>query len=84
MATTNINVRVDEDLKKSAEQLFAELGLNMSSAITVFLRSSVDYNGIPFEIRKTNRTVAVSDDEVLSLSKSLIDKNRKAYEVLAK
>ena len=84
MATTNLNVRIDEDLKKQAEQLFADLGLNMSSAITVFLRSSVDYNGIPFEIRKTNRAAAVSDDEILSLSNSLIDKNRQAYEVLAK
>ncbi|MBO7658701.1 MAG: type II toxin-antitoxin system RelB/DinJ family antitoxin [Clostridia bacterium] len=84
MATTNLNVRIDEDLKKRAEQLFADLGLNMSSAITVFLRSSVDYNGIPFEIRKTNRAGTVSDDEILSLSKSLIDKNRQAYEELAK
>ncbi|MBO7503351.1 MAG: type II toxin-antitoxin system RelB/DinJ family antitoxin [Clostridia bacterium] len=84
MATTNLNVRIDEDLKKRAEKLFADLGLNMSSAITVFLRSSVDYNGIPFEIRKTNRAGTVSDDEILSLSKSLIDKNRQAYEELAK
>ncbi len=84
MATTNLNVRIDEDLKKRAEKLFADLGLNMSSAITVFLRSSVDYNGIPFEIRKTNRAGTASDDEILSLSKSLIDKNRQAYEELAK
>ena len=84
MATTNLNVRIDEDLKKRAEKLFADLGLNMSSAITVFLRSSVDYNGIPFEIRKTNRAGTACDDEILSLSKSLIDKNRQAYEELAK
>ncbi|MBO4261290.1 MAG: type II toxin-antitoxin system RelB/DinJ family antitoxin [Clostridia bacterium] len=84
MATTSLNIRIDEDLKKRAEQLFAELGLNMSSAITVFLRSSVDYNGIPFEIRKTNNAVAVNDEELLSVSKSLIDKNRQAYEVLSK
>lgn len=84
MATTSLNIRIDEDLKKKAEQLFAELGLNMSSAITVFLRSSVDYNGIPFEIRKTNNAVAVNDEELLSVSKSLIDKNRQAYEVLSK
>lgn len=84
MATTSLNIRIDEDLKKRAEQLFAELGLNMSSAITVFLRSCIDYNGIPFEIRKTNNAVAVNDEELLSVSKSLIDKNRQAYEVLSK
>ena len=84
MATVNLNIRVDEELKKQAETLFSELGLNMSSAITVFLRSSVDYQGIPFEIRKTVRTAAVSDEELLSLSKGIIDQNREAYKVLAK
>lgn len=38
MATTNINVRVDANLKQSAEALFADLGLNMSTAITMFLK----------------------------------------------
>lgn len=84
MATTNLNIRVDEDLKKNAERLFADLGLNMSSAITIFLKSSVDYNGIPFEIKKTGRAQSVSDEELLSVSKTLIEKNKEAYEVLAK
>ena len=52
MATTNINVRVDASLKKDAEKLFNELGLNMSSAITMFLKSAVSYDGIPFEIKR--------------------------------
>ena len=38
MATTNLNIRIDADLKKQAEQIFNELGLNMSTALTVFLR----------------------------------------------
>lgn len=52
MTTTNINVRVDENLKKEAERLFNDLGLNMSSAITIFLKSAVRCDGIPFEIRR--------------------------------
>ncbi len=52
MATTNINVRVDTELKQSAEELFKDLGLNMSSAITMFLRSAVNHDGIPFEIKR--------------------------------
>ena len=40
MATTNINVRVDENLKKDADELFSDLGLNMSTAITMFLKSA--------------------------------------------
>jgi DNA-damage-inducible protein J len=52
MATTNINVRVDAELKQAAEALFADLGLNMSSAITMFLKSAVSHDGIPFDIKR--------------------------------
>lgn len=52
MATTNINVRVDSELKQSAEALFDDLGLNMSSAITMFLKSAVSHDGIPFEVKR--------------------------------
>lgn len=52
MATANINVRVDANLKKEAESLFNDLGLNMSSAITMFLKSAVNHDGIPFEVRR--------------------------------
>lgn len=61
MSTTNINVRVDSDLKHSAESLFSELGLNMSSAITLFLKSAVSHEGIPFEIKRfspNDKTIA--------------------------
>jgi DNA-damage-inducible protein J len=51
MATTNLNIRIDENLKKQAEGIFNELGLNMSTALTVFLRQTVRKNGIPFEMR---------------------------------
>ncbi len=52
MATTNINVRVDSALKQEAEALFNDLGLNMSSAINMFLRSAINHNGIPFEVKR--------------------------------
>jgi DNA-damage-inducible protein J len=52
MSTANINVRVDADLKKSAEELFNDLGLTMSSAITVFLKSAVSHDGLPFEVKR--------------------------------
>ena len=56
MTTANINVRVDENLKKEAEGLFNDLGLNMSSAITMFLKSAVRCDGIPFDIRRNAET----------------------------
>lgn len=45
-----INVNVDAKLKKDANAILKELGLNMSSAINMFLVQVVKKNGIPFEI----------------------------------
>lgn len=50
MATANLNVRVDETVKKNAEQLLEELGLNMSTAINIFLRQMLRVHGLPFEV----------------------------------
>lgn len=52
MATTNITVRMDTELKKQAETLFSELGLSMSAAITVFMKQAVYEHGIPFQVRR--------------------------------
>ena len=41
MATTNVTMRMDEELKAQAEELFADLGLNMTSAFTVFVKQAV-------------------------------------------
>ena len=63
--STNINIRVDEDVKRKAEVIFNELGLNMSTAINIFLRYSVRYGGIPFDLRieKPNvETLAAIED----------------------
>ena len=47
---TQINIRLDDDLKARAETLFGELGMKMTTAITMFLRQSLLRGGIPFEI----------------------------------
>ena len=50
MATTSITIRMDENLKKQAEILFDDMGLNMTTAITMFTKAVVRQNKIPFEI----------------------------------
>ena len=45
-----VTIRVDKDLKTQAEGLFERLGMNMSTALNVFLRKAVDENAIPFVI----------------------------------
>lgn len=51
MATTNLNIRTDVDVKNAAEQLFNELGLNMTTAVNMFLRQAIRTGGIPFEVK---------------------------------
>jgi DNA-damage-inducible protein J len=51
MAQTNLTIRIDEDLKRDAENLFNRIGLNMSSAIHVFFRQAVGAQAIPFELK---------------------------------
>ena len=48
--TTNLSIRIDRDLKEEADQVFNALGMNLTTAITVFVRQSVRQKKIPFEI----------------------------------
>ena len=47
---SQINIRMDDDLKARAEALFDDLGMSMSTAFTVFVKQALRQNGIPFEI----------------------------------
>lgn len=49
--TTNFSVRMDSDIKKQCEALYSELGVNLTTAINVFLRQSLRVGGFPFDVR---------------------------------
>ena len=49
--TTNLSVRMDSDIKKQCETLYGELGMNLTTAINVFLRQSLRVGGFPFEVK---------------------------------
>lgn len=49
--TTNFSVRMDSDIKRQCEKLYAELGMNLTTAINVFLRQSLRSGGFPFDVR---------------------------------
>ena len=49
-----LNIRLDENTKNQAEALFSELGMNLSTAITIFIHQAIRERGIPFSI--TERT----------------------------
>jgi DNA-damage-inducible protein J len=45
-----VNIRIDDELKARADNIFEELGLNMTTAFTMFVRQTIRQGGIPFEI----------------------------------
>ena len=49
--TTNFSVRMDSDIKKQCEAVYGELGINLTTAINVFLRQSLRVGGFPFDVR---------------------------------
>ena len=78
MATTNISIRMDSDLKAQAEALFSELGMNLSTAFNIFVRQSLREGGIPFEIR-TERPNKETIAAMLEAERIAKDPNVKKY-----
>lgn len=67
MEATNLNVRVDKDVKANAELIASELGMNLSTAVNIFLRRMVACGGMPFDVRLTTNveTRHAMEDAVL-------------------
>ena len=51
MATSLLQVRVDESLKSEASTIYENLGIDLSTAVRMFLKRSVLENGIPFAMK---------------------------------
>lgn len=78
MSTVNLNIRTDKEIKEKAENIFQELGLNMTTAINMFLRTSIRENGIPFDLKIDS----VNDETKLAIEKGrkiADDKTIKGY-----
>ncbi|WP_294160628.1 type II toxin-antitoxin system RelB/DinJ family antitoxin [uncultured Selenomonas sp.] len=50
--TTSMTIRMDPEIKKEAQELFRSLGLDMTTAINLFLRQSLMHRGLPFAVRQ--------------------------------
>lgn len=65
---STINIRIDENLKKQSERIFEEIGLGMTSALTIFLKAVVRNNGIPFALELPNQKTLEAFKEVDDIS----------------
>ena len=82
MATVQTQIRIEEDVKKQAVELFNQLGIDMSSAVNMFLRQSVMRGGLPFsvEIPRYKPEVLEAMEEARRISR---DPNTKRYSSFA-
>lgn len=82
MGNSNVTIRMDEDLKKQAEQLFSELGMNITTAFTIFTRTAVREQRIPFEIA-LNTPNAETIEALKEADKISNNENAKKYSSFA-
>lgn len=76
--TTNISIRMDADLKTQADALFAELGMNISTAFNIFVRQSLREGRIPFDV-SLNQPNAETIAAMLDAERIAKDPNVKGY-----
>lgn len=77
MSTATLQIRVEDNLKEQAMALFERLGLDLPTAIRIFLKKSVAENGVPFEIKEKPRVSANGLEALYTLNAEAI-KNGKA------
>ncbi|HFS5495290.1 TPA: type II toxin-antitoxin system RelB/DinJ family antitoxin [Streptococcus pneumoniae] len=51
MSNMSISIRLDSEVKEQAQQVFSNLGMDMTTAINIFLRQAIQYQGLPFDVR---------------------------------
>ena len=64
--TKTIQIRVDDILKNSADELFASLGLDTSTAVRIFLTIAIETGGIPFEIKRSDYSLRKAKSDALN------------------
>lgn len=51
MPNISTNIRINDEVKKQSSEIFNNLGLDMSTAVNIFLRQTIRHNGLPFDIK---------------------------------
>jgi DNA-damage-inducible protein J len=84
--TTNVTVRMDKNLKAQAEYLFSELGMNLTTALNVFMRQSVRQGKIPFDISLDipNAVTIAAMEEADRISKDPTTKRYSSFSEIVK
>ena len=73
--TASLNIRLDSDIKRSAEAVYSRYGLSLAEAVTVFIHQSCNVGGLPFDLRpsrpNTETLAAMAEAEHISRDPSV-------------
>lgn len=77
--TTTASISIDADLKDQAEALFAQLGLDLQTAVNVFVRQALRERGFPFEIKLADQPNEETIAAMLEAARIAKDPSVKGY-----
>ena len=83
MPNTSMNIRMDSEVKRQAQELFAQFGLDMTTAVNMFLRQSIIQQGIPFSLQLNPSNNIKSELEFAKMQRESGIVGRSAYEVIS-
>lgn len=83
MKTSQITIRVDENLKENAEQTFENIGLSMTTAMVLFMKSVIREGKIPFELKTDLFYRRENLDELKRRADEMKDKNNVVVKTMA-
>lgn len=82
--SAEIRSRIEPDLKKQSAEVLAELGLDLSGAIRLFLRQVVEVRGLPFEVRKPTPETVAAMIEAREMTAARYGSAKKLFDALDK
>ena len=81
MASVNVNIRMDAELKKEFEEFCSNVGMNMTTAFTIFARRTVRENRIPFEVSADCRRAAVHQDAAAKKPEDMFEEIKRDFNI---
>ena len=80
MTNANISIRIDAETKERANELFNKLGLTMTTAVNIFLKTAIRENGIPFELKLEKEPNETTLEAMREADRIARDENVKGYD----
>lgn len=73
MANTNVTIRMDDELKAQADELFDDLGMSFTTAVNIFVRQAVREGRIPFEITRAASSASMGRAAAIEFNSEVSD-----------